>query len=209
MTRSPVILFDVGNVLFCDPWETLLLTPGSGLADRRGIDRHIVAKAGRRLWSEFSTAESSEDQYWRDLERELGIRISAEEVRELEKDLLFANPDAALMLGMAKDSGLPLGIASNNTSFWFAKQWKALELERYIEAGLVFVSHRLGVEKNSPGKGLFEIAAEAVPAGESLVIDDQRGNLHRAEQAGFRVEQYSLEGAGRVPSFASVEWRMR
>lgn len=39
------ILFDIGGVLTSDIWETLLLTPVSGLADRLGLNRQIVQQA--------------------------------------------------------------------------------------------------------------------------------------------------------------------
>lgn len=190
-----VILFDLGNVLFCDPWESLLLTPGAGLADRWGLDPAAVGEAGRRLWPAFSARESEEPEYWHALSRELGRTITPELVEELEQELLVANPAAGELLAAASaDGARPVGIASNNTSFWYAKQARRLDLDRWVDPGLVFLSCRLGVSKNSPGRGLLEVAAEHTRPRSTLIVEDRAANLARARTLGFRTFAYTFAG---------------
>ncbi|MGW1995297.1 HAD family hydrolase [Embleya sp. NPDC001921] len=196
---SPVVLFDIGNVLFCDPWETLLLTAEHGLADRYGLDRGRVAEIGTALWRRYSLTETTEKRYWEDLARALGVRVHADDVAALESALFRPNPHARQLLDSARDSGYRIGIASNNTTFWFAKQWSALGLDRYVDPKFVFVSHHWGVEKSSPGRGLLEIAAETVTPGRSLLIDDRPDNLTRAGQLGFRWCEYSMTPGSPLP----------
>lgn len=194
-----MVLFDIGNVLFCDPWETLLLTAEHGLADRHGLDRGRVAEVGAGLWRRYSLSETAEQHYWDDVARALGISVHADDVAALERTLLRPNPQAEQLLGSARDSGYRIGIASNNTTFWFAKQWSALALDRYVDPELVFVSHRSGVEKDSPGRGLLEIAAETVTPSRTVLIDDRPKNLERAESLGFRSCQYTMTPVAPLP----------
>jgi FMN phosphatase YigB (HAD superfamily) len=202
MTKPSAILFDIGNVLFCDPWETLLLTPEKGLADLWGLDRSRVEKVARELWVEFSVRESEEAQYWNEIGSRLGLEVSLSDIESFEKELLLPNPDAETILKTAQRSKRPLGIASNNTSFWFAKQWKALSLGRYIDPALVFVSHSLGVEKSIHGHGLLEYAAEHLSVNSSILVDDRRENLTRAKSLGFKTVWYSFADSSPIPSFS-------
>lgn len=198
---AQAVLFDIGNVLFCDPWEALILTPQRGLAATHGWDRSEAEAAGRHLWDKFSIAEYDEAEYWQDYGSLLGTDISPTEVKAAERELLVSNPLAATMLTAAQASGRAVGIASNNTSFWFAKQWDALNLGRYVDTDLVFVSQLLGVNKDFDGKGLYEIAAEHLAPESVLVIDDRPENVKRARSVGFSASFYSFSDASPLPAF--------
>ncbi|MFJ2259381.1 HAD family hydrolase [Streptomyces sp. NPDC087844] len=195
--ESPaVILFDLGNVLCSDPWESLLLTPGTGLGDRLGLDRSAVLEAGRRCWRTFSVREAEEPEYWHELSRQLSCDIPAQLVKELEEELLVANPAAGALLAAASaDGDRPVGIASNNTSFWYAKQAERLGLDRWIDPGLVFLSCGLGISKSTPGRGLLEIAAEHVRPSSTLFVEDREANLARARALRFRTVKYAFKYA--------------
>ncbi|MET9559458.1 hypothetical protein [Streptomyces tauricus] len=189
-----VILFDLGNVLFSDPWETLLLTPGTGLGDRLGLDRSAVLESGRRCWRMFSVSEAEEADYWHELSRQLGCDIPPQLVKEVEEELLVANPAAGALLAAASaDGARPVGIASNNTSFWYAKQADQLDLDRWIDPGLVFLSCGLGVSKSTAGRGLLEIAAEHVAPSATLFVEDRAANLARARALSFRTIMYAFK----------------
>ncbi|MDX3383054.1 hypothetical protein PV682_16495 [Streptomyces niveiscabiei] len=185
------VLFDLGDVLFCDPWETLLLTERTGLADRLGLDRAQVAETGRKLWHRFSLGETSEQDYWRALSRRLGQPVSPFLIRELEEELLTANPAAETMLTAAAP-GRRIGIVSNNTTFWYAKQSGRLRLDKWIDPALVFLSCREGVSKGTPGQGLFEHAAARVDPATTLVVEGRPRDAARAGSAGFRTLTYSF-----------------
>ncbi|WP_159031078.1 HAD family hydrolase [Streptomyces acidiscabies] len=191
------VLFDLGDVLFRDPWETLLLTERTGLADRLGLDRAKVTETGRKLWHRFSLSETSEQDYWKALSRRLGQPVSPFLIRELEEELLVVNPSAETMLSTAAP-GRRVGIVSNNTTFWYAKQSGRLRLDKWIDPDLVFLSCREGVSKGTPGEGLFERAATRVDPATTLVIEDRPRNVARAGSAGFRTLTYSFSASSGV-----------
>ncbi|MFE2973842.1 hypothetical protein [Streptomyces sp. NPDC059258] len=56
MPADDVVFFDIGGVLFCDPWETLLLTRGRGIADRLEVPRAVAKSAGAELWNGYARA---------------------------------------------------------------------------------------------------------------------------------------------------------
>ncbi|GAV40789.1 hypothetical protein Saa2_03684 [Streptomyces acidiscabies] len=199
MSPEPVstVLFDLGDVLFRDPWETLLLTERTGLADRLGLDRAKVTETGRKLWHRFSLSETSEQDYWKALSRRLGQPVSPFLIRELEEELLVVNPSAETMLSTAAP-GHRVGIVSNNTTFWYAKQSGRLRLDKWIDPDLVFLSCREGVSKGTPGEGLFERAATQVDPATTLVIEDRPRNVARAGSAGFRTLTYSFSASSGV-----------
>jgi len=181
------VLFDLGDVLFCDPWETLLLTERTGLADRLGLDREQVAETGRRLWHRFSLRETDERDYWKALSRRLRLPVSPFLIRELEETLLGANPAAEAMLSAAASHRV--GVVCDTTTFWYAKQSARLRLDRWIDPDLVFLSCREGVSK---GTGLFEHAARHLDPASTLVVENGPRDLSRAAATGFRTLAYSF-----------------
>jgi FMN phosphatase YigB (HAD superfamily) len=186
------ILFDIGNVLTTDPWESLLLTPGIGIADRLGIPREAAEAAGRTVWPRFSTdPQAREAEYWAAVEAELGVRIPLELVTYAEPDLLVANPAAVPVLRSLAGAGVRIGIISNNTAFWYPKQAALLDLSTLVDPDLVFVSHLSGVDKVD---GLFDVAAAAVEPASTVIVDDRDSNIPRARSAGFgAVIQYAFQ----------------
>ncbi|MBO0516336.1 HAD family hydrolase [Streptomyces beijiangensis] len=204
-----MILFDIGGVLFCDPWETLVLTPGRGLADRLGVPMDVARAAGVRLWGRYSGEVADESSYWADMGVEVGVTVPPELVREVECELLSPSPWAHELLAQAAATGAEFGIASNNTSFWFAKQSKKLGLSEWINEDLVFVSQELGVAKSEPGEGLFEIAAEQLRGRQVSLVEDRPENLRRAEGLGIRALDYSFErDRDAFPNFLSSRVRL-
>jgi len=186
-----VVFFDIGGVLFSDPWQTLLLTRGRGLADRLGLDRETVSRAGHRLWTRYATAESTEDQYWRDLARELGIDLEWTMIDQLMTELLYQNPRAHDILEHARRI-MHIGIISDNTTFWYKRQADDLKLQDFVEPDLVFLSCRLGVSKETADDGLFAVAATRVKAQTALVVDNDSAHAERAERLGFQAIRYAM-----------------
>ncbi|MEV3858305.1 hypothetical protein AB0J38_28815 [Streptomyces sp. NPDC050095] len=196
MPDADVILFDLGGVLFCDPWETLLLTPGRGIADRLGIPRAAAEAAGGKLWRRYSVTPAREADYWAELAAELGTELPAGIVRDAGHELLRPSPWAQRLLGAAAATGAALGIASNNTSFWYARQFARLGLSEWIDPALVYVSQDLGVTKGTPGRGLLDIAAEDLTGRRVALVEDRESNLRRAAALGLRAVPYAYERDG-------------
>jgi len=200
-----LILFDIGGVLFCDPWETLLLTPLHGIAATMDLSPAAVSRVGRALWHSYSLRPSEERQYWGDLGEALGVRIPEPLIRDVEDKLLLPNPSAPQLIAKAASTGASLGVASNNTSFWYAKQVEKLHIDQWAEPELVFLSHKLGATKSTPGRGLFEMVLERLAKARVILVEDRRKNRDRAASLGihplaYRYDQDAIE----LPDFANV-----
>lgn len=195
---ADTLMLDVGGVLFGDPWETLLLTPGAGLADRLGLDREETARAGKALWPRYAHWARSAGEYWAELGERLGVAIPPGLVAELESALLRPNPDAAALLRLAAARYRRIGLVSDNTAFWYPWQAAELRLDDVLDPGLVFLSYLRGVSK-SDRPGLYEAVADHVRPRRTLVIDDRGHNLERARALGFRTARYAMPSAPVAP----------
>lgn len=186
-----VVLLDVGNCLASDYWETVLLTPDVGLADRLGVDPAAACEAGRTLWERHCRRVSEEVTYWQELESALGVEIPDGVPEELDP-LVLANPQAELLLSTMAEAGLRLGVCSNNTAFWFPKQAAKVGLHRYTDAALQFLSHLTGRTKGDD-PSLLDLVADDLDPATVLLVDDRPGNLDAAEQRGFHTVRYAMD----------------
>jgi FMN phosphatase YigB (HAD superfamily) len=195
MTFSPkitTVLFDIGGVLYTDPWETLLLSPHGGIAKLFHLDPKLMEEVGQQLWWEFSLSESRESDYWRQLARRFGISLPDDFTDRLQGELLCVNPAANQILSAVVAKGLSVGIISDNTSFWYERQNDALELSRFVSPELQYLSFRVGLSKLSADKDLFDFAAQFVVPHSTLVVDDRSENLMKARSKGFEILPYQV-----------------
>jgi FMN phosphatase YigB (HAD superfamily) len=191
VSRVGTVLFDIGGVLTNDPWQSLLLTPERGLAARLGLDPDDVSQAAEKLWPKYSLAPGSEHDYWHELGALLSVGVPAEMVRQAERDCLVVDEAWASVLARLGQRRTAWGFISDNTSFWYAKQIGLLGGARPAPER-EFVSFSRGLSKSTPGHGLFEVAARTLDPGETVVVDDRRHNLERAEAVGYRVVDYTM-----------------
>jgi len=190
--KDYTILIDLGGVLTEDPWETILLTPEIGIADRLGLDRDVVATAGGKLWELYCRSFMEEEQYWDQMSELLNIKLPPVLIQEIEKATLKPTHGALEFLSYLQETKRSWGLVTNNTAFWYSKQLAILGLTGY-KLQWEFTSHDDGVVKSDTGRGLFEIAAETTDAANTLVIDDRLGNVVRARSAGFSAVQYETD----------------
>src|SRR5262249_16978653 len=141
-----------------DPWEAIWLTPNIGLADQLNIDPTILPPIGKRLFEKYSVNTASEKDYWAEFGNELNIVISQEVVREIEAHVMTHNPYLHDFLAQMKAQGIHLGIISNNTDFWFAKQLDTTTIAKYFDPDLIFLSHVTGISKQKAHPNLFDTA---------------------------------------------------
>ena len=200
MARIKTVIFDVGGVLARDVWEAVWLTPEVGLADRLGVSPRAAMSAGVKIYGRFSRGRFSETAYWAEFSKEIGRDIPRPMIREAEAATLTVNPHARAVLRMLRAKGIKIGIASNNTAFWFPKQAAQVKLSRYADPDLIFASHLQGREKGDE-KGLLELVARKVNPATTLFIDDRQGNLERAKRLGFYTLSYgALDATALAPS---------
>lgn len=195
---ADTLMLDVGGVLYGDPWETLLLTPGAGLADRLGLDPVAVHRAGTVLWPRYARSIRPAGEYWAELGERLGVRIPPGLVAELEETLLRPSPHAAELLRHAAARYDRIGLISDNTAFWYPWQAAELRLDDILDPGLVFLSYLRGTAK-ADRPGLYGIAACHVEPHRTVVIDDRAHNLRRAAELGFHTVRYSMPVVTPVP----------
>ncbi|MFD0483245.1 HAD family hydrolase [Kineococcus sp. GCM10028916] len=191
------VLFDLGGVLCSDPWETICLTPVVGLADSLGLPRSLVEAAGLALWDRFSLAPTEEWLYWQDFSAAVGVQFPRDLITAVAGRTLQINPFAHRLLDVAKVATRGrVGILSDNTTFFYARQSKQLELNSWVDPTLRFLSCELGVGKGSKNRGLLEVAAEVLSPEEVVFVDDRPHNIQRAHNLGFRAIHLSswLEG---------------
>lgn len=187
------ILLDVGGVFTPDPWEALWLTETDGLADSLGIDPYLVREAATQLFNDSATGHRTEDQYWEECSRLLGIQVPRQLVFDIETRLVSLNPHLLPFLRECAGKGITLGIISNNTAFWFPKQLNA-EIVQLLNPDAIFLSHEKGVTKR-PGKvSLFSLAAAQFEPSHTLVIDDRQSNIEIAREWGFHTMLYNCGG---------------
>lgn len=198
MTTGPIdpagiraVLIDLGGVLTVDPWETLLLTPGEGMADRLALSRDRVAHAGAVLWERHCRTPTTEHEYWSQFALLTDATIPPSTVVDVERRLLVATPDAHRIVTALRRSRRPWGLITNNTAFWYDKQLALLGIDA-DEPRWQFTSFDSGVAKGDDGTGLFEVAAAEVDSTGVLVIDDRESNIARAVSCGFGGRMYTV-----------------
>jgi FMN phosphatase YigB (HAD superfamily) len=192
--RIRTVLFDIGGVLATDPWQSLLLAPAAGIADRLGISRDAAEKAGERLWPTYSLSVRTEAEYWADLARELNVVLPGEVISQAERETLRVNAAATEAVRMLECDGVRWGYVTDNTAFWLAKQIHLLGDREPETDDLRFYSFERELSKTSTPRGLFELASEVHDPAATLVVDDRPENLHRAGAAGFLTSGYSMTG---------------
>jgi FMN phosphatase YigB (HAD superfamily) len=192
------VLFDIGNVLAPDYWESLWLTRGAGLADQLGIPLSKAKDIGRKLYPHYSTARRNEQDYWDEFAAEIGRNIPMNLVREVEAAVIHPNPFADPAIEKAAAVGMRIGLVSSNTSFWYPKQLALLCARDKIDSALFFISCDVGVEKRRGCPDLFGIAAQAVDVKTTLIFDDRPHNVTFAAALGFRAELYGCREGGEV-----------
>lgn len=188
--KANTVLFDVGGVLTPDVIQATLFTPKKGLVDRLKLDWGKSFKAMTPAYEKFYLVpKSSEDDFWREIGKEIGVELPLDIVYEIEEEVVVPNPDAKKALDMIKNLGLRIGILSNNTDFWYSKVVKMFDLNRYVDPKLVFVSYQQGVLKPV---GLFKKALEVVEPNKTVYLDDRSDYIWVAQNLGFHAMLYSV-----------------
>lgn len=113
-----VVLLDVGGVLVDDYWERVLLGR-DGVAERFGLGLEETKSVGEILWGKYCRSELEECDYWLEVNDALGINLSRNTIRELDK-LVKPTTFSDHILHVVEKAGVRVGLISNNTSFCVA-----------------------------------------------------------------------------------------
>jgi FMN phosphatase YigB (HAD superfamily) len=189
------LVFDVGGVLAYDVWENLLLDEKEGVSSLIEVDAQSLRAAGKKLWNKFAYTQtpdyqSAEIVYWEelfdlvnrpDLKKEIDYFIA------LTSKFIQPVDNMTQLLKHLNDCGLTLAICSNNTEFWFKRQWDVLGLKNYFSSSRVVLSCRIGASKNSCQHKMFETVENVVGTsrGSTLFVDDRVIPVKRALEYGY------------------------
>ena len=186
-----VVLLDIGGVVAEDVWERLWLDPESGIATRHGLDLAVAERVGLDLWRWVAREPADGDAYWDAAQAATGITIDRRERAGL-LERVRPNPLARQLVEDLRDLGLRIGLASNNTSFWWSHQLAVAGIADLLDDELSWLSFAHGVTK-SDTPGLLELAAAATDPKRALFIDDRQNNIERATALGFTAIRYRFE----------------
>ncbi|MBP5993612.1 MAG: HAD hydrolase-like protein [Candidatus Moranbacteria bacterium] len=211
------VVFDLGGVLIRDPWEWMLLRAEDNIADRFHLSRKDVARIGVELCGKYECSRwmhpliEQEEAWWMDFlaalpehPEELTVEYL---IRETDRYIQPIEPERIRMtLERLLEKGMSLGICSNNVDFWFAKQWRRLELDRYFPEQRIILSQAIGATKRSPGHEMFYAVKRNLGCGfdSLLFIDDRMENLEAAAQCGIRGIRASDQSRETVDAWCSA-----
>lgn len=189
------VIFDVGGVLAHDVWEHLFLDREAGVASILNLDVEQVQRAGQDLWEKFAYRSTTEENGWKELEKEywdlfLGrfqLSMSADDLIRLTEQFVQPVEGMIQLLECLQSEAIEMAICSNNTEFWFKRQMNKLGLHRFFSSGRVILSTRIGVSKSSPGFEMFQAAIGALGIEKDfcIFVDDRVENIQRALQFGL------------------------
>ena len=127
------LIFDIGGVLAYDVWEHLLLDGESGVVSRYGLRQDVVRQIGKELWAEFAYQKPNDPNRWQDQEAEywqtfvqrLRLLQPADAFINLTDQFIRPIPGMTELLDRLSARGIPMALCSNNTEFWFRRQWES------------------------------------------------------------------------------------
>jgi FMN phosphatase YigB (HAD superfamily) len=185
------VLFDLGGVLVNDVYENVLFDHHYGLAPRGWLARRQWKAAALPLWNEAAIQpHATEAAFWQGFAGRVGTPLDPAKIRDSTRRAIQVNREAPWLLPVLAASGLSIGIASDNTAFWYPQQMAALGIAECVDPDLVFLSFQRGVHKQA---GLYDVAARHTDASRTLVFEDRPRHRAAARRAGFRVVDYQID----------------
>lgn len=189
-----VLATDAGGVFTYDLYENFVADSAKGIRSiYPGLTEPFCAEACKALWGEYSVRSGEatvlEREYWNRFIVKAGLPSSATPDRFMAMTENFVRPiDGAMeILEELRSRRVMLAIVSNNTEFFFARQWESLGLSRFFEATNVVLSCRVGAPKSSPRYEMFTalVSAVGVPPAAIAFVDDRSTNCERAREFGI------------------------
>lgn len=181
MTSYTTILFDFGGVIAAEGFHSGL----EAIGREHGLDPAETFRLGKEIvyGSGFVVGAVNESFYWDEFRRRTGISTTDERLRRQILDRFVPFPEMLAALDRLRGMGFTLVIASDQTN------WLDELDERHHFFALfhrVFNSYHLGLSKQDSryfSKVLTELDCRPQAA---VFLDDNRGNIERAESQGIR-----------------------
>jgi putative hydrolase of the HAD superfamily len=181
MTVYSTILFDFGGVLAAEGFRAGLEAIGL----EQGLDPLETFRLGQEIVysSGYVVGTAGEAYFWDEFRRRTGITAADEELRRRILDRFLPFPEMLAAINRLRQLGFTLAIVSDQTN------WLDELDEHYHFFALfhrVFNSYHYGRSKQD-SRFFVEVLAELDSKPEAaLFLDDDRGNLDRAQAQGIR-----------------------
>jgi HAD superfamily hydrolase (TIGR01509 family) len=186
MTNSPeqidTVISDVGGVILMPSGTSLFL---DWIVGESGVDRDYLAKELSIRRKAITAGQITENDYFQYVS-DLGIPLSADELRKVYISLLSPNAEMVTLLNELRESGLTMALLSNSIPCQTIAIRQAL-------GGIIDIelfSNEMGSRKPNPFT--WEIALEILGKDpeQCLVTDDKAVNLIAPAELGMHVEQF-------------------
>jgi putative hydrolase of the HAD superfamily len=183
--RSPVVMFDFGNVLAFFDYHLIYARLGERLGLSADEFRELAEARGLKgMLAEFESGRLTPEAFSAAVQREVGLGMSFDEFTEAWQDIFELNEPVARMAADLKAAGYTLLLGSNtnaiHAAFYRRKFRETLDhFDHFV------LSHEVLAMK--PSRDFFDACTRAVgsPAGSCLFIDDVEENVQGARAAGL------------------------
>lgn len=176
------ILLDFGGVLAEEGFKNGL----KAIAGKNGLEPDFVAKKGSELVYSvgYVVGRSEEGAFWEALRRETGIKGDDRSLRNLILSSFRLRPFMLAIVRELKNAGIPLYVLSDQTN-WLDELNERDGFFKLFDS--VYNSYHVGKGKRDPS--IFDDAAGwmKVRPEEILFVDDNQGNIERAESRGLKT----------------------
>lgn len=196
-SRPTVVSFDLGGVLANDIWEHAFLDPTAGIAATLDLDPETARTVASSVWKEFVCSAPStgwlaqEYEYWNRCIDLLELAADPEELITITEPFIEELPGMLALVDSVRTRARVV-LCSNNTEFWYQREWRKLGLARYFAPDGVFLSCRIGSEKSDPDQRVFRsmIKQLGVAPRDILFVDDRQSNVEAATKFGMPSVQF-------------------
>ncbi|AMV39419.1 HAD family hydrolase [Planctomyces sp. SH-PL62] len=183
--RSPVLMFDFGNVLAFFDYTIIYGKLGARLGLSAEAFHELAKSKGLKgRLSEFESGRLSPEEFSAIVQREVGLDITFEEFAEAWQDIFELNAPVAALAAELKAGGYTLLLGSNTNALhatFYRRQFR----ETLDQFDHFVLSHEILAMK--PSRAFFEACTRAVgaPADSCIFIDDVEENVQGAREAGL------------------------
>jgi len=179
------VLFDFGGVIADEGFYKGL----RAIAEENGLEPDAFFKTAEEIIHQigYVIGRATEKEYWDRVREKTGIRRDDGYLREQILSRFVVRPDMLAYTDSLRASGKLVGILSDQTD-WLDELDRKTPFFSHVDR--VFNSYHIGKSKRDPS--LFrDVCRELkIMPGEAVFVDDNPGNITRAQTEGLRAIQF-------------------
>lgn len=190
------IVFDIGGVVFEDMWEGIFFKKTQGLVYAFNLDTEKASKVCVDCWDEFSikslsgtTCETLEQEYWERILQTLQIPLTIQQCIEFSKEYIIPITGIDELICSIDTADTELGVCSNQTAFWFERQYVQSKGLQMIGRNNMILSFEQGAGKSYRDNFLFNKVIQMFDcnADDIIYVEDRDAHLTSARKLGFNT----------------------